>query len=809
MFKNYIKVALRNLWKNKSFSAINIFGLAVGLATCLLITLYILDELGFDKYNSNADRIYRVNADIKFGGELQKLAGSPDPLAFTMVRDYPQIENAVRFRNYGSSLVKKGTQNIKEDRIIFTDSTLFDVFTLPMIAGNPKKALAEPNSVVITETTAKKYFGNTNVLGQTLLFDNKDNYKITGVIKDIPENSHFNFDFFIGLAGVKESSQNVWVSFNFNTYLLFRRDASAKAFEKKFDEVLAKYIFPQAEQLMHISGDDFKRSGNYINFSLIPLTAIHLHSDRIAELAPNSDIQVVYIFSAIAVFIMLIACVNFMNLSTARSANRAKEVGIRKVLGTQRKNLITQFLTESVLMSLIAFVFAVAFALLLLPYLNGLASKSLSLSLIQHPLLLPLLIVFVILVGLLAGSYPAFYLSAFRPIEVLKGKLSGGFKRSYLRSSLVVFQFFISIALIVATLVIYSQLTFIQNKKLGFNKEQILIVKDAYVLDKQAETFKNEVLKYPGIVSGTQASYLPVAPSSRDNESLFPEGHLENDKAVSSQYWRVDHNYIKTLGMQIVQGRDFNKELLTDSTAMLINETAAQLFGFGSNAVGRKITELTDLNAKSTKNYTVIGVVKNFNFESLRQTVGALCMRMAPSTGSVSFRLKTNHIAEVLANVQNVWKKLAPNEPFNYSFLNEDFDKMYRSEQRAGKIFISFAVLAILIACLGLFGLATYAAEQRTKEIGIRKVLGATVSNVVGMLSKDFLRLVVIAAIIAFPLSWWAMDKWLQDFAYRINISWWIFFVAGLVAVLIALITISFQAIKAAVSNPVKSLRTE
>ncbi|MBD0353172.1 MAG: FtsX-like permease family protein, partial [Flavisolibacter sp.] len=584
---------------------------------------------------------------------------------------------------------------------------------------------------------------------------------------------------------------------------------NAKAFEKKFEELLSKYIFPQAQQIMQISPEDFERSGNYIHFSLTPLTAIHLHSDRIAELGPNSDIQVVYIFSAIAVFILLIACVNFMNLSTARSSNRAKEVGVRKVLGTHRKNLISQFLTESVLMSLIALVFAILFALLLLPYLNELAAKKLSLSVFEHPMMLPLLLLFVLVVGLLAGSYPAFYLSAFQPIEVLKGKLAGGFKRSYLRSSLVVFQFFISIALIIATIVIHAQLTFIQNKKLGFNKEQVLVVRDAYVLDKSAEIFKNEVLKYPEVVSGTVSGYLPVAPSSRDNESLFPEGQMQNEKAVSAQFWRVDYDYVKTLGMQIVQGRDFSKDFLTDSSAIIINETAAQLFGFGKNAIGRKITELTDFNSKTTKDYTVIGVIKNFNFESLRQNIGALCMKLGQSTGAISFRLKSDNLTQALAHVQTTWKRLAPNEPFTYSFLSEDFDRMYRSEQRAGQIFISFAVLAILIACLGLFGLATYAAEQRTKEIGIRKVLGASVSNIVNMLSKDFLKLVFIASVIAFPVAWWGMHQWLQDFAYRIHISWWVFVVAALVAFVIALVTVSFQAVKAALTNPVKNLRTE
>lgn len=809
MFKNYFKVAIRNLWKNKTFSFINIFGLAVGIATCLLISLYVLDELSYDKYNKNADRIYRIDADIKFGGDEQKLAVCPDPLAFAMVKDYPEVENAVRFRNYGPSLVKKGNENIKEQRIIYADSTLFDVFTLPMTEGNPKKALAEPNSVVVTEKIAKKYFNTTHALGKVLRFDNKNDYKITGVIKEIPENSHFNFDFFISLAGVEEAKQNIWVSFNFNTYLLLRKDAKVTSFRKKFAEIMKRYMWPQAEQLMHINQEDFKKSGNFIHLSLTPLTNIHLHSDRIAELAPNSDVQIVYIFSVIAIFILLVACVNFMNLSTARSANRAKEVGVRKVLGTQRRNLISQFLTEAVVMSLIAFVFAIGIALLLLPFLNELALKDLTLSVAEHPFLFPLLIAFAIVVGLLAGSYPAWYLSAFRPIQVLKGTIATGFKRSYLRSGLVVFQFFISIVLIIATIVIYNQLNYIRNKKLGFNKEQVILVRDAYVLDKQAESFRQEVLKYPEIVSGTKSGYLPVSNSGRDNESLFPEGHIENDKAVSTQFWTVDHDYIKTMGMQMVQGRDFNKDFPTDSSAIILNETAVKLFGFSGNPIGRKVTELTDLNAKTTRDYTVVGVVKNFNFESLRQNIGALCMRIGNSTGTISFRIKTTNVAQTINHIKTTWKQMAPNEPFSYSFLNEEFDNMYRSEQRSGKIFISFAILAILIASLGLFGLAAYAAEQRTKEIGIRKVLGATVNNIVGMLSKDFLKLVLVASLIAFPVAWWAMHKWLQDFAYRVDLNWWVFLMAAVLALLIAILTVSFQAIKAALTNPVKNLRTE
>ncbi|MEO6583918.1 MAG: ABC transporter permease [Ferruginibacter sp.] len=808
MLLNYLKIAFRNLQKHKSFSAINIFGLAIGIATCLLITLYVLDELSYDKYNDKADRIYRVNVDIKFGGADQKFAVASAPLAFTMVKDYPQVESAVRFRNYGSSVVKKGEQNIRENRVIYVDSTLFSVFSLPIISGDKNTALTEPNSVVITNSMAEKYFGATNPLGKIMRFDNRNDFKVTGVIKDVPENSHFNFDFFISMAGMDESRNGVWASFNFNTYLLLRKDVDPKAIVAKMEETNKKYLWPQVKQMMNVNPEEFIKSGNYINLSLIPVKDIHLQSDRLVELAANNDVKVIYIFSLVAVLILIIACINFMNLSTARSANRAKEVGVRKVLGTQRSNLISQFITESVLMSLLAFALALGIAALLMPYFNQIALKKLTLSPIEHPVLIPILLGFALLVGLLAGSYPAFYLSAFKPIQVLKGNLASGFKHSYLRSSLVVFQFAISIGLIVGTIVIYNQLTYIQNKKLGFNKEQVLIVQNAYVLDKQTEAFKNEVLKFKNIQSASVSGFLPI-PSSRSDQPFFPEGEMDQEKAVAMQQWAVDHDYIKTLGMEMKAGRNFSHVFLTDSSAVVVNETAAKLFGF-KEPVGKTISSFTDVNNPTNKiNFKIIGVVKNFHFSSLRENIGALCMVLGKSTDAITFRINAGNTSATVKDVEAIWKKMAPSEPFTFSFLNEDFNTMYKSEQRIGKIFITFAILAILIACLGLFGLATYSAEQRTKEIGIRKVLGASVANIVRMLSKDFLKLVAIAALIAFPIAWWAMHNWLQNFAYRIEIKWWVFIAAGVITLFIALATIGYKALRSAINNPVKSLRSE
>ena len=809
MLKNYLKIALRNLWKNKGFSAINIIGLSVGLATCLLIMLYVMDELSYDKYNEKADRIYRVDGDIQFGGNHFILAVAPEPMGPTLRKDFPQVEQYVRFRNYGGFLVKKGNENLQEDKVVYTDSTLFNVFTLPMIAGNAKTALKDPKSVVITERIAKKYFNTTdNVVGKTLTINDTGNLKITGVIKNVPTQSHFNFDLFVSMNGSLQSWEvNNWVSNNENTYIVLKKGADPKALEAQFDAMVEKYVGPQVISLLNIKMDEFKKSGNYDRYILTPLTSIHLYSDKVAELGANGSIQYVYIFSAIAIFILLIACVNFMNLSTARSSNRAKEVGVRKVLGSLRNNLIAQFLTESILISFIALVLALLLAWALLPYFNQIANKEIGIGLFSKSWLLPSLIVLMLLVGLLAGSYPAFYLSSFQPIVVLKGKLAGGFRRSWLRSSLVVFQFWISIVLIIGTMVIYNQLNYIQNKKLGFNRKQVLVLQNTDPLGSQAKSFKDEMLKIPGVQSATMTGYLPTS-DWRSDSPLFPDASLDQKRAVSTQIWTVDENYVPALGMEMAKGRNFSKQFLTDSSGIIINEAAAKLLGF-ADPINKPLYYLNDIKTKDIKTYHIIGVVKDFNYNSLRQTVTPLALFLGNQTGKIALKINTTNIKGLIAQIENKWRAMVAGQPFSYSFMDEQFNNIYRAEQRISQISVTFAILAILIACLGLFGLVTYAAEQRIKEIGIRKVLGASVVNLVSMLSKDFLKLVTISALIAFPFAYWAMNKWLQDFAYRVSISWWVFAVAGFAALAIALMTVSFQAIKAAIANPVKSLRTE
>lgn len=806
MLKNYLKVAVRNLWKNKGYSAINILGLAVGLATCLLIVLYVWDELGYDRYNTKAERIYRVDGDIKFGGNHFILAVASDPTAAALLHDYPQVEQAVRFRGYGGFRVTKDNESLQEKRVIYTDASLFDVFTLPVLNGDPKTALKEPNSVVITETTARRYFNSTDVVGKNLLVNDTANVKITAVIKDLPVQSHFNFDFFVSLAGVTEARQNDWLSNNFNTYIVLKKGADPKALEAQFDAMVNKYVGPQAKQILNISMEDLKKDGNYVRYTLTPLLDIHLHSNKTAELGANSNIQYVYIFSIIALFILLIACVNFMNLATARSSNRAKEVGVRKVLGSLRSNLIGQFLSESMLISFVSLVLALLLVVVLLPWFNNLAGKQINIGLFGNPWLISSLIALVAVVGLLAGSYPAFFLSAFSPIQVLKGKLGAGFKNSWLRSSLVVFQFTISIILIISTTVIYRQLNYIRNKNLGFQREQVLVLQNTDALRKNAGAFKEELLKMPGVENITMTGYLPTNDWRSDNP-LFPDP-ANTKNALSTQVWRVDENYIPTLGMKMLQGRNFSKAFPTDSTGLVINEAAAKLLAF-KDPVNKALWYLKDFPDKTMSRLHIIGVVKDFNFNSLRQQVTPLVLMLSPQSGCMALRINTKNIPGLLAQIEHTWQAMASGRRFSYSFMDDDFNKQYNAEQRTGKIFISFAMLAILIACLGLFGLITYAAEQRIKEIGIRKVLGASVGNIVGMLSADFLKLVMLSGLLAFPFAWWAMNKWLKDFAYRIDIGWWVFVAAGAIAVLIALTTVSFRAIQAALANPVKSLRSE
>jgi putative ABC transport system permease protein len=804
MFNNYFKIAFRNLWRNKGFSAINIFGLAMGLAICLLITLFVVDELSYDKFNTKADRIYRVNSDFKVNGSLFNDRESPALMAATLVKDYPQIENAARIMDNGKILVKKGNETIVEQNSFYADDALFDVFTLPMIAGNPKTALSQPHSLVISEYIAKKYFNSTDVIGKTMHLDNTTDYKITGVIKNMPVQSHSHFNLIKAISERSDRNNPEWTSENFITYLLAKPGVTQQDIDGYLKQASKKYAEPNLQQFLHMSLADLEQKGDHFRFVTIPVTKIHLYSTLTHEQEASGNIQYVYIFIVIAVFILLIACVNFMNLSTARSAGRSKEVGVRKVLGSSRGTLIYQFLTESTLTSFIALIIALLMVVILLPYFNQLSGKQITFSLFSSVWLLPCLLVTTLIIGLLAGLYPAFFLSAFQPIQVLKGKLASGFKGSALRNSLVVFQFSTVIILIIGTLVIYSQLNYIRNKELGYNREQVLVLKNTASLYLHANSFKQDVLKLAGVKSATMTSYLPTS-NNINTEVYGKDAGMSAGQSTALATWSVDEDYIPTLGMKMAQGRNFSRQMLTDSTAVIVNETAVKMLEY-------KDPLSKNLYRGATHAFRIIGVVKDFNAGSLRSKIEPLVLTLRTDRGGMAFRISTQNLPALISQIQTLYHTADASmagQPFEYSFMDDDFNHLYQSEQNTGKIFVSFAFFAILIACLGLFGLVTYAAEQRTKEIGIRKVLGASVGNIVRMLSNDFLKLVGIATIIAFPIAWYAMNRWLQDFAYRTNISWWIFASAAILAVAITIATVSFRAIKAALMNPVTSLRAE
>ena len=808
MIRNYIKTAYRSLSKNKGFTFLNVLGLAVGLATCLLIVFYVTDELGYDHFNKNFHRIYRVDEEVKYNGDLMQDAVCPAPLAAALVSQFPEIECTVRFRQAGSFQVKKVTQNIHEDYVTYCDNSIFKVFTLPVAYGSTVAALTGPNEVVLTESMAKKYFNRGNVVGETLIFNDGKPFKVTAVIKDIPLQSHFRFDFFISMPTLNESKENTWLSSNFQTYLLLKANTGPAKIEAALPKIVHDYVGSQLQAALHTSFENFQKSGNRFNFSIMPLADIHLRSNKIAEMGQNGNIQYVYIFSAVALFILLIACVNFINLSTARSAGRAREVGVRKVLGSPRRYLVYQFLTEAIIVTFSAAVIAVATAYLLLPLFNQVSGKQLAVTPHLLIILSPVLLAIIFIIGCLAGAYPALYLSAFQPILVLKGKLAAGFRNSYLRSFLVVFQFAISIFLIIGTLVIYNQLRYIQNKDIGYNRDQVLNVYNVSALRDKARILKQEVKQLAGVRNATLTGYTPVN-GWRNNGTVFKDHSMNAQQGTLTQLWDVDQDYIPTLGMKLVSGRNFSEKMATDSTAMIVNESAARLLGL-TNPLNQTLYRPQDDFGKQFKSYHIIGVIKNFNFSSLRDDIGALILRYEPNTADLSVKIRGENPKAVIDQIRAIWAGLSPNQQFSYAFLNEDFNNLYSSEQRMGTLSLVFTSLAIIIACLGLFGLAAYAAEQRTKEIGIRKVLGAHVSGIVGMLSLDFIKLVIIAIVVATPAAWWVMQKlFLQGFAYRTSIQWYVLALAGAIAIVIAFATVSYQSTRAAMSNPVNSLRSE
>ncbi|MEM9833904.1 MAG: ABC transporter permease [Bacteroidota bacterium] len=805
MFKNYLKITLRNLANQKLYTFLNVVGLSIGIASCLLILLYIHHELSYDTFHEKADRIYRVGLNGKIADQEIFTTNTTPPLAFTAVEEFPEVKSAVRlYTHWGSPVVRYGETVISEEDVYLADSTFFDVFSFPLLAGDPKTALVEPNSIVIPEDEAQKYFGDEPPLGKTLLLDNdKTPNTVTGVLAKLPDNSHFHFSMLRSMSVLDYSRSEGWFNNSFQTYLLLHEEASAEALEAKLPGLITKYIGPEVQQFLGVSLEDFFEQGNKYGYFLQPMLDIHLYSDLEDELEPNGDITYIYILAAIGFFIILLACINFMNLATARSSNRAKEVGVRKTLGSLRTHLVRQFLSESVLLSLIATVLAlVAARLLLLPF-NSLAGKEISSALFTSPWFLLSLLGLMLLVGVLAGSYPALYLSSFRPAEVLKGKLKAGMKSSGIRNGLVVFQFFISITLIICTLLVYQQLEYTRTKNLGFEKENVVIVDGLWRLDAgKQEVLRQDLTSQSSVVN---ASISNNVPPGVNNTTIFRKKADEQDILVST--YHIDYYHLPTMQIEILAGRNFSRDFPTDTAALLLNEAAVREFGF-DDPLNEEIQYFGGEYGQS-EIYKVVGVFKDFNFETLRNNIRPLALMLTTQGSQISVRTAQGDVAASLTTVEELWKKYAADQPFQYSFLDEDFDALFRAEQRLGQVFSVFTGLAILVACLGLLGLAAFMAEQRTKEIGIRKVLGASVTSVVVLLSKDFTKLVLISFGLAIPLAYFVMHSWLKGFAFRISIGPGTFVLAGVSALVIAWLTVSWQSVKAASANPVKSLRSE
>jgi len=803
MYKNYLAIALRNLWKQKSSSIINIFGLSVGLAASLLIFIYVQFELSYDKHNENLDRMYQISLHAALGGNEISAATSAFPMAAALRNEYAEVESATRINEYfQDTLVSLGEVSYQESGLFMVDPEFFDIFTVNFLSGDMETALNDPYTVVLTESTARKYFGNNSALGSILRFNNNQDYEVTGVISDFPANSHFHPDFLVSFTSHSNHDSQFWINNNINTYLLLRPGSSADLLEPKLQELVTKYIAPQIEEGIGASYADFLAGGGKWDFALFPVADIHLYSTLEGELEPPGNAVYVYTFQAVAFFILILACINFTNLSTARSANRAKEIGIRKVVGAQQDQLITQFLLESVLTSFFALLIAIPIVALLLPSLSGITDRELSLDFLFSLPSITLLLVGTLLVGVIAGTYPAFYLARFHPQQVLKGALGRGGGNYWIRSGLVILQFVISISLISATLIVFNQLEYVRTKDLGFDKEQLVVVERANALATQLESFKTQIAQSSGVINVTSSSHLPG--QSGDQNSFQVEGRPASATEVLHRF-TVSYDYIETLGIQLSQGRSFSRDISGGHPGYLINETAARELALEAPLSASLIEPVED----GTDTGPIIGVVKDFHFMSLHAPINPLVLRVDDFARYIIVRAEPGQLDSVIAALQSNWNETTNGEPFSYQLLGQRYDALHEGEERVGELFLGFSALAVSIACLGLYGLASFATSQRTKEIGIRKTLGAPVSNIVMMISKEFVLLVCVAILVAFPLAYVAMSRWLEVFAYRIDIGTSVFITSGLAAIVIAFLTVSIQSTVAANTNPSVCLRDE
>lgn len=795
MIKNYLKIAWRNIRKQKFYSFINILGLTIGMTCCFLIFMYVRFELSYDSFHKNKDRIYRVVTDVKTPTELIEAEITSAPMGPNIKADFPEVVSAVRL-NLSNTLVTIGTNKYDEDKLAMADSTLFEVFSFPLTRGTAKQALTEPFTAVLSESKAKKYFGSADPLGKTFQIDGgKATIRVTGVMKDVPENSHLPFDMVLSLATAEKMGQNLtesWGNFGMMTYLLLAPGTDASKLEKKLPGFMERHV-----------GSTMKKNNMYYTLHLEHLKDVYMNSKRNAPV--KGSITNVYIFSIVAIFILLIAVINFVNLATARATERAREVGVRKSIGAYESQLTFQFLCETLLLSLFAFILSVALSQLLLPGFNLLAGKEIAYNIFSTGAIVWFLLIS-IGVGLLAGIYPAIVLSSYKPVVVLKGAFSSSNKGMLLRRGLVVFQFVITIVLIAGVMIVYYQLLYLQGRDLGFKKDQQLVVEFGGMPNMKEKWFdiRQQVLNIPGVEGATFSSAIP----GRFQNSAYSHIEMKNGEMQASNInlYFVDYDFIKQYGIKLLAGRAFSPQMATDSTqAMLVNEAVASSLGYSKpeEIIGKKFDQWG-------RKGTIIGVIKNFNYRSLREAVSPLTMRIEPEAfAPLTMTVDPKNVKKVIAGVEAIYNRYIPEGRFNYFFVDDDFDRQYRGDFRFGQLVLTFAILAIFLATLGLLGLISYIVIQRTKEIGIRKVLGASVNNILLLLSTDFIKLIAIALLVATPLAWYLMYRWLQDFAYRIDVPWWVFLAAGCVAVFIALVTVSIQTMKAAMTNPVKSLRTE
>jgi putative ABC transport system permease protein len=801
MYKNYFLTAWRNIKKHKGYSFINISGLAVGMACFILIFLWIRHELSYDKYHQKTDQIYRTCIYSNFSGNEFYSAQTPAPLSPALLEEFPEVTHATRLLKVQRD-IQWNEENTVEKRFYYADPSIFDVFTIPLLQGDPQHALDQPNSVIITESTAKKYFKNANPIGKILKVNNEKFYQITGVAEDVPSSSHFHFDFLTSISSLQRIHENRdnWDESFLYTYFVLDDNASPEQLEAKFPQMVEKYIGPDIQAAFGMSVKEWsEKSGNSFRYYVQRLKDIHLRSNLMGEIEANGDIRYVYIFLIVGLMTLLIACINFINLATARSMSRAKDVGIRKVLGADKPKLISQFLIDSIVLSLLAFVLAMILVNVFLPFLNQISGKDLTLNILDKPDLMGCLLGVIVIVGILAGSYPAFYLASFHPMGVLRGKILQGAKSSKARKGLVLFQFSITITILICSVVIHKQLFYMENKKLGFHEDQVLVISHADALGNQIDAFKREIERNHHIIRSSASSSIPGDEFS--SHSISHEGaSLEKRNVVT--YLLTDNDFLETYGLELKEGRSFSHDLSTDKEAVVVNESAVKSLGF-KKPIGKKIGTVT-------LNRTIIGVVKDFHFSSVREKIGPLAIyRTDHGWNSISVRIQPEDISKSIPFLKRQWEKFVQNEPFDFYFLDEKMNQLYSFEHKIGQLSSIFSFLAVGIACLGLFGLASFTAERCTKEIGIRKVFGASVVNIVIMQSKEFTKWVLAANVAAWPLAFYLMKNWLQNYAYRADLSIWIFVMSAAGTYLIALLTVSYQSIKSAMANPIHSIRNE